>query len=221
MIRPDKKGRLVRPDIQCIRVGLTCLSLSVYQLTCEHCGKSFSRRSTLEQHVALHGAANTTDWEEIQDAALIDLEQAAAFGALAGELSYANFVDAFSSLARAALPGDRQGEKDDDDDDDEDEEEKELQSPSPDKKTIGSATPSERGSSSAGTPKPAAKGSDSQRRCPTCGKIFSRQSLLNRHLKLHAGIRPFLCNVSAVLDFSLTAFLSCLYIYLALSFLLH
>jgi len=32
-------------------------------------------------------------------------------------------------------------------------------------------------------------------RCARCGKSFSRLSLLNRHMKLHSGIKPFACTV--------------------------
>ena len=35
------------------------------KLTCDHCGKSFSRRSTLEQHLASHDTHNTS-WEDVQ-----------------------------------------------------------------------------------------------------------------------------------------------------------
>ena len=31
--------------------------------------------------------------------------------------------------------------------------------------------------------------------CETCHKTFSKVSLLNRHMKLHSGIKPFECNV--------------------------
>ena len=35
--------------------------------------------------------------------------------------------------------------------------------------------------------------------CKKCKKIFSKVSLLNRHMKLHLGIKPFQCNVSLIL----------------------
>ena len=31
--------------------------------------------------------------------------------------------------------------------------------------------------------------------CQKCHKSFSKVSLLNRHMKLHSGIKPFQCNV--------------------------
>lgn len=31
--------------------------------------------------------------------------------------------------------------------------------------------------------------------CEKCHKSFSKVSLLNRHMKLHSGIKPFECNV--------------------------
>jgi hypothetical protein len=154
------------------------------QLTCEYCGKRFSRRSTLEQHVALHGATSSSDWEEIQDAALHDLEQAAAFGALAGELGYANFSVPSSPLDRFAANEGR---------DDEEEESFSFNGPAGNSMEVKR----EEGTTAGAV---TAKGSAGQRgegsRCPTCGKTFSRQSLLNRHLKLHAGIKPYLCTVS-------------------------
>ena len=41
------------------------------KLTCSHCGKTFSRRSTLEQHIASHIVdEHNSSWEDVQDAAL-------------------------------------------------------------------------------------------------------------------------------------------------------
>jgi len=158
------------------------------QLTCEHCGKRFSRRSTLEQHVALHGATSSSDWEEIQDAALHDLEQAAAFGAL--ELSFTNFAAPSSPPGRFAGSWSGPGEGKEEHLDD--------SSFSAVDYPSGSLLEVKKEDSPPGVSK--AKGSAghpvSGSRCGTCGKIFTRQSLLNRHLKLHAGIKPYLCTVS-------------------------
>jgi hypothetical protein len=141
--------------------------------------------------VALHGATNSTDWEEIQDAALDDLEQAA----LAGDLGYPNFVDAFALLQTTpTITGENEEE-------DGEEEEKELASP------LTESNVAEAGAETSAGGEPAvaeaslsgpqcSDAAATRRRCTICGKTFSRQSLLNRHLKLHAGIRPFLCNVS-------------------------
>jgi hypothetical protein len=142
--------------------------------------------------VALHGATSSSDWEEIQDAALHDLEQAAAFGALAGELGYANFSVPSSPLDRfAAGPGSQSGANEGR----EDEEEESFSFNG----LVGNSLEVKREEGTT-TGVMTAKGSAGQRgegsRCPTCGKIFSRQSLLNRHLKLHAGIKPYLCTVS-------------------------
>ena len=50
------------------------------KLTCSHCGKSFSRKSTLDQHMVTHSSTkNNESWEEVQDAAIKDLERAIAF----------------------------------------------------------------------------------------------------------------------------------------------
>lgn len=177
------------------------------KLTCEYCGKSFSRRSTLEQHVALHGATNTTDWEEIQDAALHDLEEAAAFGLLAGELGYAatlakNNVRTspahFPSNAGVSQGSGIKGIKEEA----EEEDGADLAAASAVHNTAtvlinhGMAVDC---AATTGVPgHPAARVGDGNLgircRCATCGKTFARQSLLNRHHKLHAGIKPFVCN---------------------------
>ena len=50
------------------------------KLTCRHCGKTFSRKSTLEQHMVTHSTAEDNEtWEEVQDAAIDDLEQAIVY----------------------------------------------------------------------------------------------------------------------------------------------
>ena len=48
--------------------------------------------------------------------------------------------------------------------------------------------PSKQASSSVTKPK--------SHECKKCKKVFSKVSLLNRHMKLHLGIKPFQCNVS-------------------------
>ena len=51
------------------------------KLTCDHCGKSFSRKSTLDQHMVTHSINEDNEtWEEVQDAAIDDLEQAIVYG---------------------------------------------------------------------------------------------------------------------------------------------
>eukprot|EP00092_Neocalanus_flemingeri_P002509 GFUD01002685.1.p1 GENE.GFUD01002685.1~~GFUD01002685.1.p1 ORF type:complete len:189 (+),score=53.02 GFUD01002685.1:67-633(+) len=58
------------------------------KLTCNHCGKLFSRKSTLEQHLVTHSATSHDEsWEEVQDAAVKDLEQAISPSSLPGEVS--------------------------------------------------------------------------------------------------------------------------------------
>ena len=50
------------------------------KLTCRHCGKTCSRKSTLEQHMVTHSTAEDNEtWEEVQDAAIDDLEQAIVY----------------------------------------------------------------------------------------------------------------------------------------------
>ena len=50
------------------------------KLTCSHCGKTFSRKSTLEQHMVTHSTSEDNEtWEEVQDAAIDDLEQAIVY----------------------------------------------------------------------------------------------------------------------------------------------
>ena len=50
------------------------------KLTCSHCGKTFSRKSTLEQHMVTHSTTEDNEtWEEVQDAAIDDLEQAIVY----------------------------------------------------------------------------------------------------------------------------------------------
>ena len=50
------------------------------KLTCSHCGKTFSRKSTLEQHMVTHSTNKDNEsWEEVQDAAIDDLEQAIVY----------------------------------------------------------------------------------------------------------------------------------------------
>ena len=50
------------------------------KLTCRHCGKTFSRKSTLEQHMVTHSTSEDNEtWEEVQDAAIDDLEQAIVY----------------------------------------------------------------------------------------------------------------------------------------------
>ena len=148
--------------------------------------------------MALHGATSTSDWEEIQDAALHDLEQAAAFGAL--ELGgYANFPpDSPPPQQQAALDppagSPESAEKE--------------EATAPRLNPVGDPTkqdeflPAEFPSGGGLNTELVGKAGGGsvhtgmiRCRCATCGKTFARQSLLNRHLKLHAGIRPFLCNV--------------------------
>ena len=51
------------------------------KLTCDHCGKSFSRKSTLDQHIVTHSRNEDSEtWEDVQDAAIDDLEQAIVYG---------------------------------------------------------------------------------------------------------------------------------------------
>lgn len=139
--------------------------------------------------MALHGAASATDWEEIQDAALDDLEQAAAFGALAGELGYASFATASPQPAGSHGSG-------------KEEQEEGLAAPPSEIPSGQPALPTMKDGASGRAAQLATKDGAANPlarcKCPTCGKIFSRQSLLNRHLKLHAGIKPYLCNVRLI-----------------------
>ena len=48
------------------------------KLTCKHCGKTFSRQSTLNQHMVTH-STHGQSWEEVQDAAIQDLEHEIVF----------------------------------------------------------------------------------------------------------------------------------------------
>jgi len=61
-------------------------------LKCEHCGKTFYRRSTLDQHLVTHSSTQLNDsWEEVQDAAIKDLERAVSSSSLSGDSSLMPF----------------------------------------------------------------------------------------------------------------------------------
>eukprot|EP00090_Calanus_glacialis_P003043 TRINITY_DN12207_c0_g1_i1.p1 TRINITY_DN12207_c0_g1~~TRINITY_DN12207_c0_g1_i1.p1 ORF type:complete len:218 (-),score=47.07 TRINITY_DN12207_c0_g1_i1:379-1032(-) len=61
-------------------------------LKCEHCGKTFYRRSTLDQHLVTHSSTQLNDsWEEVQDAAIKDLERAVSNSSLSGDVSLRPF----------------------------------------------------------------------------------------------------------------------------------
>ena len=51
------------------------------KLSCNHCGKTFSRQSTLEQHMVTHSSSTQAQtWEEVQDAAIQDMEHDILYG---------------------------------------------------------------------------------------------------------------------------------------------
>jgi len=122
------------------------------KLTCDHCGKSFSRRSTLEQHIASHDQHNTS-WEDVQDAALQDLEKAIVFEKSGGGANlYKSVTDNVEDLDLSR-----------------DEEEEEI---------------------------PAPHDTDTKEfRCPTCSKVFNKNSNLQKHKKIHTGIKPYACDI--------------------------
>ena len=51
------------------------------KLNCKTCGKTFSRQSTLDQHMVTHSRNEDNEsCEDVQDAAIEDLEQAVVYG---------------------------------------------------------------------------------------------------------------------------------------------
>jgi len=67
-------------------------------LKCEHCDKTFYRKSTLDQHIVTHSATNHNDsWEEVQDAAIKELERAVSNSSLSGDSSLRPFSGRCSS----------------------------------------------------------------------------------------------------------------------------
>jgi len=129
------------------------------KLTCRHCNKTFSRKSTLDQHLVSHSSER---WADVQDAAIKDLEQAIAFS---GEPTFLDGRKNIGVNQQQTQPG---------------EEEEEI-SPPPDVKEEGKEKQKEK--------------DDDGHRCTKCGKSFGRLSLLNRHMKLHSGIKPWACTV--------------------------
>ena len=73
------------------------------KLTCTHCGKSFSRKSTLDQHMVTHSSTkNNESWEDVQDAAVKDLECAIAFRYLTSNCTGLFFLSISSSMTGEA-----------------------------------------------------------------------------------------------------------------------
>ena len=130
------------------------------KLTCRHCNKTFSRKSTLDQHLVSHSSERWADVQVdqffsskikssafFQDAAIKDLEQAIAFS---GEPTFLDGRKNIGVNQQQTQPG---------------EEEEEI-SPPPDVKEEGKEKQKEK--------------DDDGHRCTKCGKSFGRLSLLNR-----------------------------------------
>ena len=133
------------------------------KLTCRHCNKTFSRKSTLDQHLVSHSSERWADVQVdhlklslgqkknqvlfFQDAAIKDLEQAIAFS---GEPTFLDGRKNIGVNQQQSQPG---------------EEEEEI-SPPPDVKEESKEKQKEK--------------DDDGHRCTKCGKSFGRLSLLNR-----------------------------------------
>jgi len=109
---------------------------------------------------------NNESWEDVQDAAVKDLECAIAFSSMTGE---ASFVTLSGESKEKSPIG---------------EEEEEIAPPA----DIKDEKKDEKQENDN-------KADGSQHECSECNKSFANISLLQRHMKLHSAFKPFICNV--------------------------